>query len=160
MRTRMSITILLLTLYSAGWVVAQKSDDGEKPVWTLEVMKVRPEKYGPALGYLDEHWMRVRKEAKKEGVILSYSRFVEATQPVPGGAERNSIFLLTEYKNLATFAARDQIFASIQERMLHSRPGLIAEEGKPEESYGPTDMTILLEEPENRGAQLRLLAKQ
>ena len=160
MRTRIMVTLLLLTLWAVGWVAAQKSDNGDKPIWTLEVMKIRPEKFGPALGYLDEHWMRLRKEAKKEGVILNYSRFVEATPPFPGGSDRNSIFLLTEYKNQAAFAARDQVFASIQQRMPDSRPGLLAEEGNPEEIYGPTDMTVLWEEPDNRGAQLKLLAKQ
>lgn len=164
MRTRILVTILLLTLGSVGWVAAQgwvatqKSDSAEKPVWTLEVMHVRPEMFGPALNYLDEHWMLLRKEAKNQGVILSYRRFVEGTYPLPSASDRKSVYLLTEYKNLSAFADRDQIFTAIQQRLAVTRPGVL-HEGHPEETYGPIDMTVLLEEPDNGGPQFKLLTR-
>lgn len=158
MRTRILVAFLLLTLCSVGWVAAQKSDSEEKPVWTLEVIKVRPENLGGALNYLDDNWMRVRKEAKNRGAILSYRRFVDADYPLPRSSDRKAIFLFTEYKNLDAFASRNELFASIQESLPKSTPGLI-KAGKPEELYDSVDMTVLLEEPDKSGTQFKLLAK-
>ncbi len=44
---------------------AQGPDIAEKPVWTLEFIEVTPSNMGLTLGYLDDHWMRVREEAKR-----------------------------------------------------------------------------------------------
>lgn len=159
MRTRILLALLLLTLCAVGWVAAQKPDTEEKPVWTLEVVKVKPENLGPALNYLDDNWMRVRKEAKNQGAVLSYRRFVDSDYPFPRSSDRKAIFLFTEYKNIEAFTARNQLFASIQERLPKPTPGLI-KAGKPEELYDSIDMSVLTEEPENSGTQFKLLAKQ
>ena len=52
---------------------AQSPDIEEKPIWTLEFIEVGPD-MGLTLGYLDDHWMRVRAEAKRQGAVLSYHR--------------------------------------------------------------------------------------
>jgi hypothetical protein len=49
----------------------------EQPVWTMEYIKVRPEKFGLALGYLDDQWMRIREEARRKGEVLTYHRIQE-----------------------------------------------------------------------------------
>ena len=79
---------------------AQSPDIAEKPVWTLEFIQVTPN--GLALGYLDDHWMRVREEAKRQGAVLSYHRISEVTLETPGfkTGDPNSMVLLTEYRNL------------------------------------------------------------
>ena len=51
------------------------------------------------LSYLDDHWMRGREEAKRQGAVLSYHRIVEQNSRE---SERN-IVLLTEYKNQAAY---------------------------------------------------------
>jgi hypothetical protein len=159
MRTRILFTISFLTLCSVGWVDAQKSDTDEKPVWTLEVMKVRLEMLGPALNYLDEHWMPLRREAKTQGAVLSYRRFVKASLPLSAPSSRKSIFLMTEYKSVSAFADREPLFDSIQKQLDKLRPGLF-EEGNPEELYGPIDLTILTEVSDNSGTQFKLLAQE
>ena len=139
---------------------AQGPDITEKPVWTLEFIKVRPEKFGPTLGYLDDNWMHLRQEAKRQGAVLSYHRFVEgllkthSSKPGP----QNSIVLLTEYKNQAAFFGRDKLFASILEHLPKSTPGVFPS-AKPEDLYEIVDTRVFLEEPE-ASTQFKLLAKQ
>src|SRR2546421_12332010 len=86
---------------------AQNPGIAEKPVWTLEFIEVGPD-MGLTLGYLDDHWMRVREEAKRQGAVLSYHRIQETVQIAPGSktGDPNSMVLLTEYKNLAAFSGR------------------------------------------------------
>src|SRR5882672_1158764 len=87
---------------------AQSPDIAERPVWTLEFIEVGPN-MGLTLGYLDDHWMRVREEAKRQGAVLSYHRIQEQVLMVPGVkvGDPNSMVLLTEYKNLAAFSGRE-----------------------------------------------------
>lgn len=88
---------------------AQNPPHKEKPVWTMEIIKVKPGQFGPTLGYLDESWMRVREEAKQEGAVLNYHRIAEE-----GASEGEpNIVLLTEFKNKATCDTRGALFASI-----------------------------------------------
>ena len=47
--------------------VAQIPADKDMPVWTMEVVKLKPGKFGPTLGYLDDLWMRFREDAKRQG---------------------------------------------------------------------------------------------
>src|SRR5438045_8247911 len=96
---------------------AQNPGIAEKPVWTLEFIEVGPD-MGLTLGYLDDHWMRVREEAKRQGAVLSYHRIQETVQIAPGSkpGNPNSMVLLTEYKNLAALPGREKLFASIRDR--------------------------------------------
>ena len=57
------------------------------------------------MGYLDDHWMRVRAEAKRQGAVLDYHRIQNAVLITPGHkvGDPNSIVLLTEYKNMDAF---------------------------------------------------------
>jgi hypothetical protein len=81
----------------------------QKPVWTMEVIKVKPGELGATLDYLDYHWSRVRAEAKREGAVLSYHRIADQ-----GGADTGqTIVLLTEYKDQVTYREREKLFSSI-----------------------------------------------
>jgi hypothetical protein len=140
---------------------AQSPDLAEKPVWTLEFIEVRPNNMGLALGYLDDHWMRVREEAKRQGAVLSYHRISEVLLVAPGSktGDPNSIVLLTEYRNLAAFSGREKLFNSIQEHLPSSTPGVVPI--KRDGLYDTVDTRVFLEQPaEANATQFKLLAKQ
>jgi len=116
---------------------------------------------GLALGYLDDHWMRVREEAKRQGAVLSYHRISEVTLEIPGSktGDPNSIVLLTEYRNLDAFSGREKLFASIQERLPSSTPGVIPI--KRDGLYNTVETRVFLDQPaEANATQFKLLAKQ
>ena len=133
----------------------------EKPVWTLEFVKVRPEKYGLAMGYLDDHWMRIRAEAKRQSAVLSYHRISNAVLVTPDHnlGDEHSIILLTEYKNMDAFMGREKLFASIRERLPTDTPGMLKLLLQPADLFEIVDKGVFLEDPEE-DTQLKLLAKQ
>ena len=137
-----------------------QTDKTEKPVWTLEFIHVRSENFGPAMGYLDDHWMRVRAEAKKEGAVLDYHRIQNAVLVTPGRkvGDPSSIVLLTEYKNMDAFMQSEKLFESIRERLPKSTPGVF-KPAKPDDLYETVDSRLFVEEPETSGG-FKLLTKQ
>jgi len=140
---------------------AQSPNLADKPVWTLEFVKVTPNNMGLALSYLDDHWMRVREEAKRQGAVLSYHRISEVLLETPGSktGDPNSIVLLTEYRNLAAFSGREKLFASIQERLPSGTPGVIPI--RRDGLYDTVETRVFLDQPvEGNATQFKLLAKQ
>jgi len=157
---RIAGVVLCCLCFTAG--AHAQSSIPDKPVWTLEFIKVQPGKLGLALGYLDEHWMRVREEAKRQGTVLNYHRISEMVLMVPGVKQGNpdSIVLLTEYKNLAAFQDRERVFASIAARLPSTPPGVIPLPN-PGELYQTMDMSVFMEEPVGvHTPELKLLAEQ
>ena len=135
-------------------IFAQNPDIKDKPIWTLEYLKVMPGKFGPALGYLDNTWMRVREEAKRQGAVLSYDRIAEQ-----GNSENErSIVLLTEFKNQAAYEGRERLFATISKR-LQNMPGVITLQ-QPEELYQVLSDRVYQDYTERNDAQFRLLAEK
>lgn len=65
-----------------------RSGGRAKTVWAMEFVEVQPGKMALALGYLDDHWMRVRQEAKQQGVVLGYHRVSEVQLAGPGSTHR------------------------------------------------------------------------
>ena len=161
MRLLMFSSLLLCALCFIVRGDAQSPDIAEKPVWTLEFIEVTPNNMGLALGYLDDHWMRVREEAKRQGAVLSYHRISEVLLETSGSktGDPNSIVLLTEYRNLAAFSGREKLFASIQEHLPSSTPGVIPI--KRDGLYDIVETRVFLEQPvEANATQFKLLAKQ
>jgi hypothetical protein len=161
MRLLKLASLLLCALWFMARGDAQNPDVAEKPVWTLEFIEVRPNNMGLALGYLDDHWMRVREEARRQGAVLSYHRISEVLLVAPGSktGDPNSIVLLTEYRNLAAFSGREKLFASILEHLPISTPGVVPI--KREGLYDTVDTRVFLEQPAEADAtQFKLLAKQ
>src|SRR3989440_10324400 len=138
---------------------AQNPGIAEKPVWTLEFIEVGPD-MGLTLGYLDDHWMRVREEAKRQRAVLSYHRIQETVQIAPGSktGDPNSMVLLTEYKNLAAFSGREKLFASIREHLPSGTPGVLRQQR--EDLYEPVGTSVFMEVPDDARTGLKLLAKQ
>jgi hypothetical protein len=99
MGRRIFAGLFLFYLFSVAGGGAQSVADNEKPVWTMESIKVKPGMLGITLGYLDDSWMRVREEAKRQGAVLSYHCIAEE-----GSRESDrEVILLTEYKNQASY---------------------------------------------------------
>src|SRR5260370_29319096 len=138
-----------------------QTDKRESPVWTLEFIKVRSENFGPAMGYLDDHWMRVRAEAKRQGAVLDYHRIQNAVLEIPRHkvGDPSSIVLLTEYKNLDAFMESQRLlFDSMRERPRWQTGGVI----KPwavEDLFETLNTQVFLEEPDT-GTGVKLLTKQ
>ena len=120
MRGRIFAGIFLVSLLTVGGGGAQSPSPSEKPVWTMEFIKVKPGMFGLTLGYLDDNWMRVREEAKHQGAILIYHRIAEQ-----GGKESDgNVVLLTEYKNHTAYDAREKLFDSIRKQLPNNTSGV------------------------------------
>lgn len=100
---------------------AQSPSDADKPMWTMEVLKVQPRMFGATLGYLDNDWMRVRAEAKRQGAVLTYYRIADQDSR----ENDQSIMLLTEFKNAAAYDAREKLFSSIRKQLPDNASGVI-----------------------------------
>src|SRR5438067_7497329 len=135
----------------------------DKPVWALEFVQVNPEKFGMAMGYLDDNWMRVRAEAKKEGAVLDYHRITNAALVTPGHklTDLKSVVLLTEYKSMDDFLGSERLFDSIRQRLLKSTPGYFNLPGgpRPEDLYETSGTQVFVEEPDT-SARLKFLAQK
>jgi hypothetical protein len=165
MKGRIFAGLFLCSLFIAVGGDAQNREAMEKqdkPVWTLEFIRVMPEKLGGAMVYLDDNWMRVRAEAKKQGAVLDYHRIGNAALVTPRHkvSDPHSLVLMTEYKNLAAFQESEKLFDSIRERLPKSTPGVLKPQGlKPEDVYEVVDSQVYFEEPEVKGG-FKLLARR
>ena len=152
---RRYIVLILCSLVGVA-AYAQSSETAERPVWTMEFVKVRPGQFGATLGYLDDHWMRIRKEAKRQGAVLSYHRFAENAF-VPGDSDQR-IVLVTEFKNEAAFLSSENLFALIAEQL----PGMVPGVTKPQKEnlYEVVGARVFLEFPDTDDVRIKLLTKQ
>ena len=104
MHGRVYASLVLFSLLMVGGGKAQGRADNEKPVWTMEIMKVKPGKLEPTLNFLDNNRMRILEEAKRQGVLLNYHRILDSDK---------TTVLLTEYKNQAAYDERGKLFALV-----------------------------------------------
>jgi hypothetical protein len=156
MQRRMFVGLFLVSLFMvSGGGAQQFPADGEKPVWTMEVIKVKPEMLGFTLGYLDDNWMREREEAKRQGVVVTYYRVAE----VGGGDGDRSILLLTEFKNPAAYAAREALFASMRKQPHRFNAQGIIRLGRPEDLYEAMNTRVFQDYSDVDSAKFRPLAK-
>ena len=153
MQGRVFAGIVLLSLLTVGDVVAQSPSRSEKPVWTMEFVKVKPGMFGLTLGNLDDDWMRVREEAKHRGDILNYHRIGEQGGPQSDG----NIVLLTEYKNQAAYDGREKLFESIRNQLSKNSSGVIRPQ-KQEDLYEIFSTRVFHDYSDMDTARFRLLA--
>src|SRR6267378_2879124 len=155
MQRRMFACLFLASLFMVSDGGAQQFQAGDdRPVWTMEVIKAKPQMFGFTLGYLDDNWMRVREEAKRQGAVVSYYRIVEGS----GDSDR-SILLLTEFKNPAAYGAREGLFASMRkQRKQFNTPGIVRL-GRPEDLYEAMNTRIFQDYSDMDDVRLRLLSK-
>jgi len=160
MRGRILAGLFLFSLFLVVGGDAQSPNITERPVWTLEFIKVMPENFGAAMGYLDDHWMRVRAEAKVQGAVLDYHLMSNGGMVTPGHkvGDQNSIALLTKYKNMDAFTESQKVFDSIRGRTGWQTGGAIMR-WSPENLFEPLITQVFVEEPETSSG-LKLLTKQ
>jgi len=157
MKGRILVGLFLSSLFFVVGGDAKRTDTREKPVWTLEFIKVRPEQYALALSHFDDQWMRIREEARRQGAVLSYERISNAGLVTPDhkATDEISIVLLTEYKSMAAYIEREELFASIRERLPSNTPP-----GMPKlqrEDHFETNEHLFLEVPADASGQHWLL---
>jgi len=56
--------LFLVSLFIVSGGGAQSPSESAKPVWTMEILKVMPGKFGPTLGYLDDNYYRCASARK------------------------------------------------------------------------------------------------
>lgn len=154
MRRGVLAGLFLISLLSVPGAAPQFPPDKEKPVWTMEILKVKPEMFGSTLGYLDENWMRVRAEAKRQGAVLSYNRI--ADQDGPDG--HRSIVLLTEFKNAATYYGSEKLFASIAAQLPNNTSAVVRPH-KQVDLYETMSTRVFQDYSDMDDARFRLLSK-
>ena len=127
MKGRIFAGLLLCSLFMVVGGDAQSPAAAEKPVWTLEIIQVRPETLGLAMGYLEDQWVPVRVEAKHRGAVLSYHRVSNAGLVTPNHRvwDEDSIVLLTEYRNMDAFTESQKVFAAMRERINWQTGGVV-----------------------------------
>jgi hypothetical protein len=155
MMRRMFCLVAIASLAIAAGMRAQSSTESDKPVWTMEFLKVKPGKFGMTLGYLDDSWMRERAEAKRQGAVLNYSRISEQGTRE---SERN-IVLLTEYKNQAAYQASDSLFARIRKELPESTPAIMRPT-LPGELYAVGATRVFEDYSDGGDARMKLLAEK
>jgi hypothetical protein len=116
-RGMFAAVIIFVSLLVAGGGGAQSRSEIDKPVWTVEFIKVKPGMFGHSLGYLDENWMRIREEAKRQGAVLNYSRIGEQTN------QDGTIVLLTEFKDQNAYDTREMLFDLILNKLPRKMSG-------------------------------------
>lgn len=160
MKGRIVAGLFLCALFLAAGGDAQNRDAADKPVWTLEFIHVKSANFSLAMGYLDDHWMRVRAEAKRQGAVLDYHCIQNAVLEISGrkAGDRSSVILMTEYKDMDAFLQSEKLLASIRERLPKSTPGVFKSE-KPDDLYETVDSQVFVEEPETSGG-FKLVAKR
>ena len=156
MQKRILAILFLVSLLIVAGKGAQSPASREKPVWTMESIKVKPGMFGFTLGYLDDHWMRVREEAKRQGAVLSYHRVVEQNSRE---SERN-IVLLTEYKNQAAYDdSRERLFALARKTSNNFVIGGVVRLAQPEDLYETINTRVFRDYSDTDDPRLRLLSK-
>ena len=129
--------------------------NADKPVWALEFVKAKPGMFAATMGHLDDNWLRLRAEAKRQGAVLTYNR-------VAGEESSNSewdILLMTEYKNQAAYNGREKLFDSILKRLPDNTSDVI-KGYKREELFQSVKTRVLQDYSENGYPQLRLLTRK
>lgn len=145
--------LLLISLLAVPGAAPQSPSDSDKPVWTMEILRVKSGMFGSTLGYLDDNWMSVRAEAKRQGTILSYNRFADQDSRKSDW----NIVLLTEFKNSAAYNAREKLFASIRKQLPNNTSAVMR---VPQENLYETMSTRVFQDYSDMdNARFRLLSK-
>jgi hypothetical protein len=155
MQRRIFGSLFLLSLFLvAGGGAQQFPSERGKPVWTMDFIKVKSGMFGLTLGYLDDNWMRVREEAKRQGAVLNYRRFGEEGN----NESERTIVLLTEFKNQAAYAGREVLFASIRTKLPNNASGVLRPT-RQEDLYEPVSTRVFQDYSDVDTVRFQLLSK-
>jgi hypothetical protein len=110
---------------------------------------------------MDDNWMRIREEAKRQGAVLSYHRIAEqsTSDSDPNIVLRTeNIVLLTEYKNHAAYDARGKLFASIFKQLPGKSSGVLLHY-QHKDLYETVSTQVFQDYQDTHIAQFRLVTK-
>ena len=159
MKGRTFAGLFLCSLFVVVGGDAQSPNIPAKPVWTLEFINVQPENFAPAMQYLEDHWTRVRAEAKRRCAVLDY-HLVSNGMVTPGHtvSDQDSIVLLTKYKNMDAYlesrAAVQYLVLPMQGSVPQGNVRLRAED-----LFEALNTQVFIEEPDT-SSELKLPTKQ
>jgi hypothetical protein len=136
MMRRLFCLAVIASLAIAAGMRGQSSAESDKPVWTMEFLKVKPGKFEMTLGSLDDG--RISEQGTRE-------------------SERN-IVLLTEYKNQVAYEGRDSLFAKIRKE-LPSTPAIMRN-AQPEELYVVGTTRVFEDHSDSGDPRMKLLAEK
>ncbi len=120
MRNLLVATLMLLSL--ASWsVCADAPAANTQPVWTIDFVKVKPGMFETAIRYFDAGWRPARDEAVKQGAIAGF-HLVTSEQ---AAGQAWDIMLITEYRDQASYEAREAFFGPLLKKMLPNGPPVI-----------------------------------
>jgi hypothetical protein len=171
MRKPKFVAIALFSLLIAIGVNAQKLQDAppaaplkaEQPVWALEFIKVKPGMFAATMGYLDDNWIRLRAEAKRQGAVLNYNRVADNRRDrFPAEQSSNNdwdILLMTEYKNQAAYDGREKLFDTLLKRLPNNTSEVI-KGYKKDQLFQSVRTRVLQDFSESGYPQLRLLTRK
>lgn len=148
MKGRILAGICLCCLFFVVGGDAQSPNIPEKPVWTLELIKVQRDNLAPAMQYLKDHWMTERAEAKRQGAVLGYHLMLNT------GMLENSIVLLTKYKNMGAYLENTRAAREHRNAQRFVINGLSAED-----FFETLNTQVFVEEPDT-STGLKLLTEQ
>jgi len=155
-RLLLMILVCLPGLTVAGGNAQSPAATREKPVWTVELVQSKPGRFGLAMGYLDDHWMLVREEARRKGLVVSYHRMAEESS---SSNDAPTIILLTEFRNQAACDSREAVFGAIEESLAnHTSDVLPRPEGK--DLYNLISTRVFRDYSESPATRMELLAQQ
>jgi len=156
MQRRMFACLFLASLFIASDGGAQQFQAGDdRPVWTMEFIKVKSGMFGSTLGYLDDNWMREREEAKRQGAVVAYYRIAEGSRDSDG-----SIVLMTEFKNPTAYAAREALFASMRKQRHQFNTQGVIRFGRPEDLYEAMNTRVFQDYSDMDNVRFRELSKK
>jgi hypothetical protein len=171
MRKPKFVVIGVFCMWVAIGVNAQQFQDAppaaplkaEKPVWALEFIKVKPGMFAATMGYLDDNWVRLCAEAKRQGAVLNYNRVADNRRerfPADESSDNDwDILLMIEYKNQAAYDGREKLFDSILKRLPNNTSEVI-KGYKKDQLFQSVRTRVLQDFSENGYPQLRLLTRK
>jgi hypothetical protein len=131
---------------------AQSRSEIDKPIWTMEFIKVKSGMFGYTLGYLDDNWMRVREEAKRRGAVLNYNRIGEQN------SQDGTILLLTEFKDQNAYDTREMLFDLILKQLPRKTSGKL-DVLRQEDLYEASPARVYQDYSDTYNPRLLLLSK-
>jgi len=109
---------ILFVLFS-GIAAAQTPLPSSEPVWSVDFVKPKPGRHDQAMQYFNQSWLRAREIAKEKGAIVDFHILEE---PSAGEADAWQIILMTEYRDQASYDARESAFGPILHKLFPDGP--------------------------------------
>lgn len=146
--------LLVLAFFAMEAGSTQQPAESGEAVWSVDFVKVKPERFQQTMNYLDSGWMQARELAKQQGAIIAYRRIAEEAQ---SNGEWD-IILMTEYKNQAAYDEREKSFAPIIAEIMHSNRGKMVGLNK-KDLYDIVETRVLHDFSETASPHLKLIGK-